>query len=57
LDILLSQQILDVMKYVVDGNFSFQHDGALMLTAFNSVQLLQWKTPIWAMLQNSNDKI
>jgi len=29
------------MKYVADGNFIFQQDSALMLIAFNVVQLLQ----------------
>jgi len=35
---LLSQQILDAMRCVIDGNVIFQQDGA-----FNTVQLLQWK--------------
>ena len=47
LDMLLSQQILDTVKHVIDGNFIFQQDGALMLVAFNTVQLLQCKTPIF----------
>jgi len=50
---LLSQQILDTIKRVIDGNFIFQQDGALMFIAFNTVQLLWCKTPIslsfWAM--------
>jgi len=40
-DIILSQQILNAMKRVSDGNFIVQQDGVLMLTAFNTVQLLQ----------------
>jgi len=31
------------MKRVIDGNFIFQQDSALMLIAFNTVQLLQCK--------------
>ena len=62
-DILLSQEILDAIKHVVDGNFIFQQGGALMLIAFNTVLLLQCKTPIflfsWLQPQksslNSND--
>jgi len=46
-DILLSQQMLDVMKHVIDDNFIFQQDSALMLIAFNTGQLLQCKTPIF----------
>jgi len=48
-DILLSQQILDTMKRVThrhtDGNFIFQQNDALMLVAFNTVQLVQCKHP------------
>jgi len=52
------------MKHVIDGNIIVQQDGVLMLIAFNTVQLLQCKTPIflsfWAMAPkqpklNSND--
>ena len=35
------------MKRVIDGNVILQQDGALMLTAFNTVQLLRRKTPIF----------
>jgi len=55
-DILLSQQILNAIKCVIDGNFIVQQDGVLMLIAFNTVRLLWCKTPIflsfWAMAQN-----
>ena len=41
------------MKRIIDGNFIVQQDGELMLIAFNTVQLLWCKTPIflsfWAM--------
>jgi len=41
------------MKRVTNGNFIFQQYGTLMLIAFNTVQLLQCKTPLflsfWAM--------
>jgi len=47
-NILLSQQILDaMMKHVIEGDFIFQQYSALTLTAFNTVQLLQCKTPIF----------
>jgi len=56
-DILLSQQILDAMKHVINSNFIFQQDAAQTLAAFNTVQLLQCKTPIFlsfsALPQNS----
>jgi len=55
-DILLSQQILNAIKRVIDGNFIVQQEGVLMLIAFKTVQLLWGKTPIflssWAMAQN-----
>jgi len=35
------------MKRVADGNFIFQQYIELMLIAFNIVQLLQCKTPIF----------
>jgi len=35
------------MKHVIGGNFIFQQYSALMLIAFNTVQLLQCKTPIF----------
>jgi len=64
---LLSQQILDTIKRVIDGSCIFQQDGALMFIAFNTVQLLWCKTPIslsfWAIypkrseLNSSNDEI
>jgi len=34
------------MKRLIDGNLTVQQDGALMLIAFNTVQLLWCKTPI-----------
>ena len=37
---------LAAMKRVIDGNFIFQQYSALILIAFNSVQLLPCKTPI-----------
>jgi len=33
------------MKHAIDGNFIFQQYNALMLIAFNTVQLLQCKHP------------
>jgi len=39
--ILLSQQILDAIKCVVDDNFVFQQQ---CTSAFNTVQPLQYKT-------------
>jgi len=33
------------MKCVIDGNFIFKQDGASMLIAFSTVQLLQCKIP------------
>jgi len=33
------------MKHVIDGNFIFEQYSALMLIAFNTVQLLQCKHP------------
>jgi len=35
------------MKRVIDGNSIFQQYGALMLIAFNTVQLLQCKTSVF----------
>jgi len=37
----------NIMKRVIDGNFIFQQDSALMIITFNTVQLLQCKTPIF----------
>jgi len=41
------------MKHVIDDNFIFKQYSALMLIAFNTLQLLQCQTPIflsfWAM--------
>jgi len=42
-DILLSQQILDAIKCVIDDNFVLQQDTDCT-GAFNTVQLLQCKT-------------
>jgi len=50
------QYCLDILC-VTDGNFIFQQYSALMPIAFNTVQLLQCKTPIflsfWLRPQNS----
>jgi len=35
------------MKHVIDGSFIFQQYSAFMLIAFNTVQVLQCKTPIF----------
>ena len=35
------------MKHVSNGNFIFQHDGALVFIVFNAIQLLQCKIPIY----------
>ena len=44
------------MKCIIDGNFIVQKDGIPMLIAFNPVQLLWCKTPIflsfWAVARN-----
>jgi len=42
--LLLSQQVLDVIKRVVGNNFVFQQDSTLMHSAHNIVQLLQRET-------------
>jgi len=39
--------MLYAIKRVIDGNFIFQQDGALTLITFNTVQLLQCKTPVF----------
>jgi len=41
------KQILDAIKRDSDDNFIFQQCSALMFLAFNTVQLLQCKTPIF----------
>jgi len=43
-DISLSQQMLDAIKLIVDNNFVFQQDSALVHRAFNTVQQMQCKT-------------
>jgi len=39
------------MKHVTDSNFIFQQNSALILIAFNTVHLLQCKTPIFLSFQ------
>jgi len=39
------------MKCVIDGNFIFWQDSELMFIAFNTVHLLQCKTPIFLPFQ------
>ena len=43
-NIIISQQILDAMKRVINDNFIFQQYSALMLIALDTVQLLQRNT-------------